>query len=115
MFIYIWMSHLYCYLFSFILCLVYLTYRSGSDWFWIKLLKDIFDVFTIIFLEILSCCLKGMKRCILSQILNFSCHIRTNDISSVTKILKSFDEDNSGSFDCFDEKTEPIVLCFIKK
>lgn len=47
---------------------------------------------------------------ILSQILEFMCHLRSDDISAVTQVLKSLDEDHSSPFDGLHEEISPVVL-----
>jgi hypothetical protein len=42
-------------------------------------------------------------------------HFWSNDISSMTEVLKSFNPDNSGPFDGRDEEVEPEILGFFKE
>ena len=56
-----------------------------------------------------------MSRSIFSQILKFVCKFRPNYISSVAEVLKSFDENYSGSFHWFDEEVHPKTFCAFKQ
>lgn len=42
-------------------------------------------------------------------------HLWSDDISSMTEVLKSLNPDNSGAFDGRDEEVEPEILGFSKE
>lgn len=56
-----------------------------------------------------------MRWCVLSQILEFMCHLWSNDISAVAQVLKSFDEDHSSPFDGLHEEVSPEVLSSLEE
>lgn len=98
-----------------IFCLINLTDRSTGHGFRIKLFENFFDFFTIIFFEIFPSFFIRMFRSILSQVYKLLCHLRTNNISSMTEVLEGLDPYNSCSLYCRDEQVIPKVLSSFEK
>ena len=73
----------------------------------LKLFKQLVNPHTILSFNDLNGVLPLMLRGFLPQNLEFGCHLLANDISSVTKILKSFNPDQSCSLNSLQEHAHP--------
>jgi len=98
-----WMTNFDSHFAPMIFCFVYLTYWSTCHWLRIKLFKNLFNLFSVVFFEVSSSFTIRMLWGILSQMNEFVCHFRANDISSMTQILEGFNPYNSCSLYCWDK------------
>ncbi len=104
------MPYFYSHFFAFVLRSVNLAYWTWCDWLLFKFFKYFVYIFAVCLSKILFGCFKWMHWCILSEILKFMCHFRSDYISAMAQILKSLDKDNSSPFDCFYENIPPIAF-----
>ncbi len=103
------MPHLNCNFFTIQFCFVNLSNWSRSYRFRIKFLKHLFNFHTICSSYDLLSLAELMLRSMFSKDLKFFGHFFTNNIPSMTQILKSFDPNHSCPLYCWQKQTKPPV------
>ena len=83
------------YLFPLELCFVHLTNRAWCYSFMVKLIKHLINIDTINPFENFFGLLLRMGRRVLPQTREFRSHFRSNNVSSMAKVLESFYPDNT--------------------
>jgi hypothetical protein len=97
------------------LCPIDLTDRSRCDWLFLKVLEDIFDIFTICILEIPLGGFERVGRGMFSKILELARHLRTDNIPPMTEVLKGLYKYDSRPLYSFHEEVSPVILCALKE
>ena len=108
------MSNFDCNFFSFISSFINLTNWSRSKRCLIKLLENLLNFLPIQKLKIFPSLLKRMLWSIFPQVYKLFCHLRSNNIPTMTHILKSFDPDHSCILYWLNKNIHPETSCFFE-